>query len=110
MNTKKLVGTVFMTMALCVGACFADAVPACNSAQEWLAVTNQQTTKELKEEASMYVHSENYDYMASPAFDSANDAVKLYEEEAELKAKEEAAMHCYSENYDYTAASAFDVE
>ena len=35
MNTKKLAGIVLMAMALCVGSCFADAVPAYNSAQEW---------------------------------------------------------------------------
>ena len=107
MNTKKLAGIALMAMALCVGSCFADAVPAYNSAQEWLAVTNQQAAEKAKEESAMHVYSENYDYMAAPAFDSANDAVECYEEETELKAKEESTMHCYSENYDYMAISAF---
>ena len=107
MNTKKLAGIVLMSMALCVGSCFADTVPAYNSAQEWLAVTNQQAAEKAKEESIMHVYSENYDYMAAPAFDSANDAVECYEEETELKAKEEATMHCYSENHDYMATSAF---
>lgn len=107
MNTKKLAGIVLMAMALCVGSCFADAVPACDSAQEWLAVTNQQAAEKAKEESTMHCYSENYDYMAAPAFDSANDAVEYYKEEAELKAKEESTMHCYSENYDYMATPAF---
>ena len=107
MNTKKLAGIVLMAMALCAGSCFADAVPAYNSAQEWLAVTNQQVAEKAKEESTMHVYSENYDYMAAPAFDSANDAVECYKEETELKAEEEATMHCYSENHDYMATSAF---
>lgn len=107
-NMKKMAGLLAVAMSLSVGAAFADAVPAFDTPQEWLAASQQQKISKMKEEASMHGYSENYDYMAAPAFDTPQEWLAACQQQKANKMKEEASMHCYSENYDYMAAPALD--
>lgn len=106
-NMKKMAGLLVMAMSLSICGAFA-AAPAFDTPQEWLTAMNQQTAQKLKEEASMHVYSENYDYLAAPAFDTPQEWLAACQQQKANKLKEEASMHGYSENYDYMAAPAFD--